>query len=153
MRRELHRQILATAFFGLMCRPVFVRAMSRGLDVGIYLRPDLRDEGFVAEALGNLAAFELQRLRKEALQWQVLRVDGSPGQHHYRLVIRHPQRVLDLGLQHDLARTLNDLSNETEAELSQRLADAKSEGLRPLPVRQIHETVDYWRDDFWNWFG
>jgi hypothetical protein len=127
--------------------------MTRGLDVGIHLRPDLSNEGFVAQALGNLAAFELQRRRKEALQWQVLRIEGSPGEHHYRLVIRHPDRVLDLGIQQDLVRILNDLSNETEQQLAQRFVAAQSQGLQPQPVRSLHEEVDYWRDDFWNWFG
>jgi hypothetical protein len=127
--------------------------VSRGLEVGIYLRPGLNDEGFVAQAIGNLAAFELEQKRQEMLQWQVLRVDGSPGQHHFRLVIRHPERTLDLGIHHDLATTLNDLSNETEEDLSRRLTAAKAEGLVPVAVRPIHEAVDYWRDDFWNWLG
>jgi hypothetical protein len=127
--------------------------MSRGLEVGIYLRPGLHDETFVAQALGNLAAFRLQQLRKETLQWQVLRVDGSPGQYHYRLVIRHPERTLDIGIRHDLASTLNDLSNESEDELARRLADAKAQGLQTVALRPIHEAVDYWRDDFWHWLG
>jgi hypothetical protein len=127
--------------------------VSPGLEVGIYLRPGLRDETFVAQALGNLAAFRLQQLRKETLQWQVLRVDGSPGQYHYRLVIRHPERTLDIGIRHDLATTLNDLSNESEDALARRLADAESQGLQPVPLRPVHEAVDYWRDDFWNWLG
>jgi hypothetical protein len=127
--------------------------MDRGLEVGIYLRPGLQDEGFVAEALGNLAAFELQQIRKEALQWQVLRIETSPGQHHYRLLIRHPERVLDMGIQRDLSRTLNTLSDETEDQLAQRLSVAKSHGLHLVPVRPLKEPVDYWRDDFWNWLG
>jgi hypothetical protein len=127
--------------------------MTRGLDVGIHLRPDLPNEEFVAGALGNLAAFELQLRRKETLQWQVLRIDGSPGQHHFRLIIRHPDRLLDLGIQRDLVRILNDLSNETEEQLAQRFTSAQSQGLHPQRVRPLHEEVDYWRDDFWNWFG
>ncbi|HLY77519.1 MAG TPA: hypothetical protein VKT21_06505 [Thermoplasmata archaeon] len=127
--------------------------MSRGLDVGIYLRAGLHDEAFVAQALGNLAAFDLQKVRHEALQWQVLRVDGSPGQHHYRLVIRHPERALDLGIRSDLARTLDELSHESEEELARRLSDAQSRGLRPVSLRTIHESVDFWQDDFWNWMG
>jgi hypothetical protein len=125
----------------------------RGLEVGIYLQPELRDEAFVAQALGNLAAFKLQQLRKEKLEWQVLRVNGSAGQHHYRLVIRHPERVLDLGIHHDLSSTLNDLSHESEEELARRLSQAEAEGLQPVPLRTIHEAVDYWRDDFWHWMG
>jgi hypothetical protein len=127
--------------------------MARGLEVGIYLRPGLDNEQFVAQALGNLAAFQLQQLRKESLQWQVLRVEGSPGQHHYRLIIRHPERTVDLGIHHDLSRTLDELSNETEGELARRLSQAESQGLHPVAVRAIREAVDYWRDDFWNWLG
>jgi hypothetical protein len=136
-----------------MLKPVVGREMSRGLEVGIYLRSGLHDEAFVAQAIGNLAAFELEQKRHEPLEWQVLRVDGSPGQHHYRLVIRHPERALDLGIHHDLAATLTSLSNESEEELSQRLSAAKAAGLVPVAVRPIHEAVDYWRDDFWNWLG
>lgn len=127
--------------------------MSRGLDVGIYLRPGLQNETFVAQALGNLAAFQLQQIRHEALQWQVLRVETSPGQHHFRLVIRHPDRVLDLGIQHDLSDILKELSDETEEELARRVSVAESRGLRLVPVRPIQETVDFWRDDFWRWLG
>ncbi|MGC2289770.1 MAG: hypothetical protein WA688_07945 [Thermoplasmata archaeon] len=127
--------------------------MSRGLEVGIHLRPGLHDEAFVAGALANLAAFQLQQMRKETLEWQVLRVEGSPGQHHYRLVIRHPERTLDIGIHHDLSKTLDELSNETEDELAHRLTEAESHGLKSVPVRPIHEAVDYWRDDFWHWMG
>jgi hypothetical protein len=127
--------------------------VSRGLEVGIYLRPGLKDEAFIAKALGNLAAFQLQQLRKETLQWQILRVDGSPGQHHYRLVIRHPERALDIGIHRDLSATLNDLSHETEQELAHRLSEAESQGLHAVALRAIHEPVDYWRDDFWHWMG
>jgi hypothetical protein len=127
--------------------------MMKGIEVGIHLRPGLRDEAGVAQALANLAAFHLQQDRKEALEWQVLRVDGSPGQHHYRLVIRHPDRVLDLGIRHDLSKTLDELSNETEEELGERLAAAEAQGLHPVPLREVHEAVDYWQDDFWRWMG
>ncbi len=123
------------------------------MDVGIYLRAGLHDEAFVAQALGNLAAFDLQKVRHEALQWQILRVDGSPGQHHYRLVIRHPERALDFGIRGDLARTLDGLSHESEEELARRLSDAEARGLRPVSLRAIHESVDFWQDDFWNWMG
>jgi hypothetical protein len=128
-------------------------AMAKGLEVGIHLRPGLADETFVARALGNLAAFELGRARKETLEWQVLLVETSPGQHHYRLVIRHPERVLDLGVHQNLSRILDDLSNETHEELAKRFAEAQSNGLTAVPLRRISEPVDFWRDDFWNWIG
>jgi hypothetical protein len=127
--------------------------MTKGLEVGIHLRPGLPDENFVARALGNLAAFELGRARKETLQWQVLLVDTSPGQHHVRLVVRHPERVLDLGIHEHLSKILRDLSDETHEQLAQRFADAQANGLTPVPLRRISEPVDFWRDDFWNWIG
>jgi hypothetical protein len=116
--------------------------MARGVQVGIHLQPGLPDENSIATALGN-----------ESLQWQVLRVETSPGQYHFRLIIRHPERVLDLGIQKALARLLEDLSDETPDQLAKRFEEAKSKGLTPVPLRPIEEPVDYWRDDFWNWIG
>jgi hypothetical protein len=126
--------------------------MHRGLEVGIFLRPDLAEPNFVAMALGNLAAFRLEAERNERLEWQVLRVQTSD-QHHYRLVLRHPERVLDLGFKSHLETILKDLSNETLEELRARLRAAEQQGLKPVALRSIREPVDFWRDDFWNWFG
>jgi hypothetical protein len=69
------------------------------------------------------------------------------------LVIRHPERLLDVGLKGDLAATLDRLSEETPEGLGRRLSEAEGEGLTPVPLRTIHEVVDFWRDDFWNWIG
>ncbi len=126
--------------------------MHRGLEVDLHLVQGLANEPFVAEALGNLAAFELARVRREPLTWQVLRVEGS-GAHHYRLIVRHPERPLDLGLAHDLRGTLDRLSNEPVEELRRRFDEARRAGLRPVPLRHIRETADLWQDDFWNWIG
>ena len=127
--------------------------MTRGLEVGLHLRPGLPDEIFIATALGNLAGFELGRARHEQLQWQILRVETSPGQYHFRLILRHPERLLDLGLEKELARVLDDLSDETPDQLHLRLKTAEAAGLKLVPLRRIEEPVDYWRDDFWNWIG
>lgn len=126
--------------------------MHRGIEVGIYLRPGLTDDNYVATALGNLAAFRLQKDRKERLEWQVLRVEGSAG-HHYRLVLRHPDRALDLGFKANLERTLIELSDETVEQLRERLRLAEKEGLGLVALRSVRQEVDYWRDDFWNWMG
>lgn len=126
--------------------------MHRGIEIGIYLSEGLEDEDFVARAIGNLAAFELGRERGERLEWQVLRVEGS-GAHHFRLVIRHPDRALDLGIKNDLARILASLSDESVEQLHRRLKEAEREGLKPVPLRHLKEEVDFWRDDFWNWIG
>jgi len=126
--------------------------MARGVEIDIHLNPTLTDEMFVAEALGNLAAFELGRDRREALRWQVLHITGM-GPHHFRLVISHPDRALDLGLTPALKRTLDRLSTASVEGLRQEIEAAKQNGLTVVPIRTVHEAVDYWRDDFWNWFG
>ena len=126
--------------------------MYRGVEVGIYLRPNLDDDNFVATALGNLAAFLLQEERKERLEWQVLRVEGT-AHHHYRLVLRHPERILDLGFKSALEQILKDLSNESVDQLRERLHKAEKAGLHAVSLRSVPQEVDYWRDDFWNWFG
>ena len=82
----------------------------------------------------------------------MLRVEGK-GPHHFRLVLRHPDRVLDLGIAHGLKRELDLLSDESVEELARRFEAAKREGLRPVPLRHVHEAVDFWKDDFWNWLG
>jgi hypothetical protein len=126
--------------------------MGRGLEVGLHLRPGLADEEFVAGAIGNLAAFRLQRARKESLRWQILRVDTTGG-HHYRLIVRHPDRILDVGITKDLGTQLESLSELTVETLRDALVAAQQQGLAPVPLRTIHETEDYWRDEFWNWIG
>ncbi|MFY9716987.1 MAG: hypothetical protein WAK40_03515 [Thermoplasmata archaeon] len=126
--------------------------MHRGVEIGLHLQPGLPDEGFVALAIGNLAAFRLGQMRQERLDWQVIRVE-MPHSHHYRLVIRHPDRVLDVGITKDLAGLLHTLSNETIEELHARFESAQREGLQPVPLRHLSEEVDFWRDDFWNWIG
>lgn len=124
----------------------------RGLEVGIHLRPGLADEMFVARALGNLAAWRLEKERSERLEWQVLRVSEGH-EHHYRLVIRHPDRLLDLGLAGNLERILHDLSEESVEELHRRWEAARADGLAPVPLRSVTERSDFWQDDFWNFIG
>ena len=126
--------------------------MNRGLAVGLHLKPGLPDENFVAEAIGNLAAYLLQAERGESLGWQVLRVQGS-GTHHFRLIVRHPTRVLDIGIAHALARHLDSLSDVTLDELRHRFRAAVEKGLQPVRLRHVRESVDFWTDDFWNWLG
>ncbi len=118
----------------------------------MHLTPGMPDENFVAEAICNLAAFLLQKERGETLAWQVVRVDFG-NSHHFRLVIRHPDRVLDLGIKSDLGGILNTLSALSVEALRTQFARAAEEGLKPVPLRHVHEDVDYWRDDFWNWLG
>ncbi|MGB6500088.1 MAG: hypothetical protein WBG19_01610 [Thermoplasmata archaeon] len=126
--------------------------MHRGLEIGLHLKPGLTNENFIAEALGNVAAFRLQQERGESLEWQVVRVDGSTS-HHFRLVIRHPDRVLDIGIEHNLRQLLESLSNETVEALRKQFEIAEREGMKPSRLRHVHESVDFWRDDFWNWLG
>jgi hypothetical protein len=126
--------------------------MHRGIEFGIYLESGLHDEDFVARAIGNLAAYRLQQDRNEPLEWQVLRVEGSR-HHHYRLIVRHPERILDIGIKNDLSRILKDLSNETVDQLRARFKSAEREGLRPVQLRRVKEEVDFWQDDFWKYLG
>ncbi len=126
--------------------------MPRGLEINLRLKAGLANESFVAEALGNLAAYRLGQQRAERLEWQVLRVEGSGG-HHYRLVVRHPERALDLGIRHELHRLLEMLSKEDVASLRTQFRDAERSGLKPVPLRHVHESVDLWHDNFWNWIG
>ncbi|MGB6442335.1 MAG: hypothetical protein WBF81_03470 [Thermoplasmata archaeon] len=126
--------------------------MHRGIEVGLHLQPGLTDESFVGTAIGNLAAYRLQRERGEPLVWQVIRIESTRN-HHFRLVIRHPERVLDVGMRGDLERILNDLSDESVDELHVRYEAAQQAGLKPVPLRHLHEEVDFWTDDFWNWLG
>lgn len=126
--------------------------MHRGVEVEIGLAAHLPNDGFVAEALGNLAAFELAARRQERLDWQILRVETS-GSHHYRIILRHPDRALDLGFAHELGQILHSLSEESVASLRQRYEAAQRSGLKPVPLRHVRESVDFWRDDFWNWIG
>ncbi len=127
--------------------------MHRGIEVGIYLRPGLADDNFIAESLGNLAAFRLAAQRQEHLSWQVLRVQGSGSQHHFRIVLRHPDRILDLGFKSDLEKVLEELSHESVDELRHRREDAVRGGLRIVPLRRVHEEVDFWQDNFWTAIG
>jgi len=127
--------------------------MHRGVELAIFLQRNLQDEEFVGRALGNLAAYRLQQERKEPVEWQVLRVQTSEHQHHYRLVVRHPDRVLDVGFRKDLERILSGLSDESEEQLRGRLEAAEREGLKVQPVRHVKEEVDFWEDRFWEYIG
>ncbi len=127
--------------------------MHRGIEIDIHLSPDLHEDDFVARAIGNLAAYNLQKDRHEPLEWQVVRVEESGRRHHFRLVVRHPERALDLGIRGELSRILKDLSNESVEQLRARFQAAERDGLRPVPLRHVREQVDFWRDDFWNYIG
>ena len=81
-----------------------------------------------------------------------MRVEGSRT-HHFRLVIRQPERVLDIGFEHNLKQLLESRSNETVNELRKRFDVAEREGLKPTRIRHVHESVDLWQDDIWNWLG
>ncbi len=127
--------------------------VNRGIEVGIHLTPGLPNPDSVAVALGNLAAFSLEKERHEQLQWQVIRVEHSDGDHHYRLILRRPFRLVDAGLGTALARTLDRLSQQTPEGLRILFDQAKSQGLHVVELRSVDNEVDYWTDPFWTWFG
>ncbi len=129
--------------------------MSRGIELGIGLREGLSDENAVATALGNLAASELQSVRKEPLEWKIVRVEEVGEGHHFALLVRHPQRLIDLGLREELKRILERLSTLSEAELQSKFQEAKRMGLRTIPLTETKEQVDYWLDKDWvlGWVG
>ncbi len=127
--------------------------MSRGIEIAIHLTPGPADVDSIACDLGNLAAFRLGQKRGEPLDWQILRVVESDGKHFYRLIVRHPTRMLDLGIHADLGRILDEISKSSPGELREAVHTAESQGLRKVPIRTIRYEVDYWRDDFWNAIG
>ncbi len=126
--------------------------MHRGVEVAVHLSPELDDPDAIASALGNLAAYRLAQQRGERLVWQVLRVVESDGKHFYRLLIGHPDRLLDVGIHDDLRGQLDALSAMRPEELQAALRAAVAAGLTPVPLRQVEYQSDYWRDDFWNYF-
>ena len=103
-------------------------------------------------AIGNLAAYRLQRERSESLSWQVIRIERSRS-YDLRRVIRHPERVLDVGIGQDLKRILDSLSDETVEDLRSRFEAARREGLKPAAFRHLHEGVDFGQDNYGNWVG
>ncbi len=127
--------------------------MHRSLEFGICLRAGIRDERIIAQAFGNLAASRLQRERNEKLEWHVLGADTSLSRRHFRLVIRHPQRVLDRGRQRNLSELHEQLSDGTPDELARLLSESEARGPRQIPVGTIHEAVDFWQEDLWKWLG
>ena len=123
--------------------------MSRGFELDIGLRPGLADEDAVGLALGNLAAAELQRERRESLEWKIVRVEEVSGRHHFAILVRHPEHLLDVGIHAQLRRILEGLSPLPEEELRSRFEKAKSAGLRAIPLTETDEQVDYWLDQDW----
>lgn len=126
--------------------------MHEGITLDMQVQRGTTDEEFVAVAIGNSAAFNLSRDRNEKLQWQILRVEGGH-QAHYRLVLRHPDKAVDIGLKHSLERELDRLSSLGIDGLRKEFEECKKQGLAPVKLRHVRETFDTWNDDFWNWLG
>ncbi len=82
----------------------------------------------------------------------MLEVEGTRA-HHFRLVLRHPTRLLDVGFKSALSATLDRLSAHAVDQLRGELRAAEAAGLHPLELRRVPEEVDFWRDDFWNWIS
>lgn len=126
--------------------------MHEGVKIDLQVERGTPDEEFIAVAVGNSAAFRLSRERNEELQWQILRVEGGQ-EPHYRLVLRHPEKALDIGLKHSLEKELDRLSGIGIDGLRKEFEGCKRQGLVPVKLRHVRETSDTWNDDFWNWLG
>ncbi|MEM3852404.1 MAG: hypothetical protein QXP70_05330 [Methanomassiliicoccales archaeon] len=126
--------------------------VSKGIEIGLHLSRDLKDEAFVAEALGCLACFKLSKERGEELQWQIFRVTGG-SEHHFRLVVRHPSKLIDISLRKKLEDSMEELSSLSEPQLADAFNSAVREGMKTPPLREVKEDLDIWNDSFWNWFG
>ena len=129
-----------------------ILSMSEGIELDIAVRKGTTDENFIAVATGNIAAFDLSRERKETLQWQILRIDEQ-GHHHFRLILRHPEKSLDIGLKHALETELKKLSSMDVEAVRKEYERCTKEGLKPSRLRHVSEHPDTWNDDFWNWLG
>ncbi len=123
--------------------------MSRGLDVAFRLQGEPAQLDAVAEAAGNLAAVGVAAAREEPLEWRIFRIDQLDGGSHYRLAVRHPARLFDLGLERDLRQELARCCAEPPEELLGRFAAARRGGLAAVAIKAIPETVDYWADPLW----
>lgn len=126
--------------------------MHEGVTLDLQVERGTPDEEFVAVAVGNAAAFRLSQERKESLQWQILRVEGGHDA-HYRLVLMHPDRSVDIGLRHSLEKKLDMLSSLGLDGLRREFEECKRQGLVPVRLRHVRENYDTWSDDFWNWLG
>ena len=127
--------------------------MSEGIELEIEVRTGVANEEFIAVAIGNIASYNLSRERNEGLQWQILRVDENGRHHHYRVVLRHPEKALDIGLKHALEKELKRLSSLSVEELRSEYVKCEKDGLKPSRLRHVSEHPDTWNDDFWNWIG
>lgn len=123
--------------------------MARGLDVAFRLEGDPLRVDEVAEAAGNLVAAEVGTARKEKLEWRIFRIDQLDGGRHYRLAVRHPARVFDIGLEGQLRQQLAHRCTEPPEALLEEYARARQAGLEAVPIRAVPETVDYWADPLW----
>jgi hypothetical protein len=126
-----------------------VGAVGRGLDVAFRLEGDPRALDGVAEAAGNLAAAKVAADRKEPLDWRIFRIDQLDGGLHYRLAVRHPARLLDLGLEKQLRQELARRCTEPPERLLEEYRAARARGLPGVALRAVPETVDYWADPLW----
>lgn len=126
--------------------------MSEGIELDIGVREGMANEEFIAVAIGNIASYNLSRERNEGLQWQILRIEES-GSHHYRVVLRHPDKSLDIGLKRALEKELKRLSSLDVENIRDEYEKCEKDGLKPSRLRHVSEHPDTWNDDFWNWIG
>ena len=128
---------------------------ARGIELTFGLNPGLQSEDAVAVALGNLTGWQLVGQRKERLEWRILRVQEIPDGHHYVLLLRHPDRLLDFGLKGDLRQVLESLQSGSEQQILDRFGEVCRSGRTPVKLETVREKADYWLDDDWalHWVG
>jgi hypothetical protein len=97
----------------------------------------------------------LERTRGENLFWKIIRVEQDGVGHHYAIVVRHPSRLLDLGIHAQFGSLLKDLSQLPENGLLSRFEQSKHGGFQTIPLTIVEEEADYWLDKDWTlrWVG
>ncbi len=126
--------------------------MTDGLAIDLTVREGTKEEEFVAVAAGSSAAFTLGRERNEDLEWQILRIEGGH-QARYRLIVRHPEKKLDLGLKHALEKKLDSISGMNLDDVRKLYEKCMKQGMKQTRLRHVKEKQDIWSDNFWNFIG
>ena len=103
--------------------------MSHEIRFRFSLGEDPFESQALAEAIGNLAGWELQRLRPEHLDWTISFVEGPRGAHYFMLRVSPAGLGLHLQLDFDVKDVMTGLAKMSQQELEVALEAATAEGL------------------------